>query len=536
MLKPLSLSQAFSEAMAAWENGNPSEARRLARQIIDANPNFGGAHYLLGIISLGQGQARKAVEHLSRAVAADPAQTVPRLALGRALDAQNSIHAAIVQYRAILGADPSHAEANARLGELLARTGKSDEAVACCRKALAVHPRHTEALCTLGGLLHGLGHEAEAASYLEQALALRPDWPQALHNYGLVLRALGRTDQAATILAGAVELRPDFAASRAALAGALRDLGRLDEARVQAERATKLQASDPGGWLELGLVRRALGSEEGAAAAFERAAGADAKSAAAQWCLAESRRLLGQSDRAERHYRRCLELDPDDRHGAALGLAQLGVEPTPDKAPDAYVRQLFDDYAETFDAALVDKLGYRAPEILAQALGRVLVRKTGLDVLDAGCGTGLAAPVLRPLARTLDGVDLAPAMVDKARARAVYDHLEAGDLVACMAARPLGWDLIVAADVLVYMGDLRPVLAAAHEALKPKGLFAFTVERSDDCTTYLLGAKNRYTHAIAHVEDLAHSLGFTVALSDCAVTRQESGQDVPGQVMVLRKE
>ncbi|OAN47978.1 methyltransferase [Paramagnetospirillum marisnigri] len=531
----LSVSDAFAQAMRTWESGNATEARRLARLIADANPGFGGAHYLLGAIALSQGQARKASEHLSRAVAADPNQSVPRLALGRALEAQNSLNAAIVQYRAVLITEPDHAEAHARLAALLARTGKASQALDHGRHAIAVNPNHAEALCALGALLHQQGEDREARGYLERALALRPDWGVALHNYGLVLRRLGEAERAAALLSGAVDLRRDHAATRANLAGALREMGRLDEARIQAEQAAKLAPRDAVGWMELGLIRNAQGMPEGAAAAFERAVTAEPDSVDAHWCLAEARRLLGETAKATAHYRRCLELDPDDTHGAALGLALTGGAPVPQRAPDAYVRQLFDDYAETFDSALVNRLGYRAPALLAEALERDLVRKTGLAVLDAGCGTGLAAPVLRPLAGRLDGIDLSPAMVDKARARGLYDDLAVGELGAALTTRPATYDLIVAADVLVYFGDLEPVLHAGFAALRPGGIFAFTVERAEDCSSYLLGAKNRYAHAEDYVAAKAQVAGFALARMDHAVTRREAEAEVPGLVVILRR-
>lgn len=532
----VNIAEAFARAMKVWDDGNAAEARRLAHRIAETNPGFGGAHYLLGMIALQQGQARKAAEHLSRAVSADPAQIVPRLALGRALEAQDNLNSAIMQYRAILAADPTHAEAHAKLGELLGRSGKVDAAMDHCRRALAVDPSHVEALCTLGGLLHGQGQHQEAAHCLEQALAQRPDWPVALHNYGLILRALGQPERAVTILGGAVELRRDHAGSRANLAGALRDMGRLDDARVQAQRATKIAPHDPAGWLELGLIRRLQGMPEGAAAAFERAVAAQDDSVEAHWCLAEARRELGEPQRAAPHYRRCLELDPDDRHGAAMGLAQLGVTPTPERAPNAYVRQLFDDYADQFDAALVHKLAYRAPALLADALARCLDNRQDLDVLDAGCGTGLTAPALRPLAARLDGVDLSPAMVEKARLRGLYDNLWVEDLVAALAQRPDSYDLVVAADVLVYFGDLGPVLAAASQSLHRGGVFSFTVERAEDCPSYVLGSKNRYAHSPGYVTERARATGFAVLLSEPAVTRQEAGVDVPGLVVALRKD
>ncbi|CAA7612454.1 Methyltransferase [Candidatus Terasakiella magnetica] len=530
----LNVGEVFALAMRAYDAGNAVEARRLARLIVDAKPDFGGAHYLLGLIALDQDQAKKAAEHLSRAVAADPHQIIPRLALGRALEHQDNFNSAILQYRHIVAAEPGHAEANARLGGLLGRIGRIDEAIGHCRRAVEANADHAEALCTLGGLLHQQGRDQEAAGLLEHALALRPNWAVALHNYGLVLRALGRTERAVAILTGAADLRRDHGGIRANLAGALREMRRLDDARVQAERATKLAPREAEGWMELGLVRQALGAPEGAAAAFERALVVAPKSVEARWCLAEACRLMGEDARAAEHYRHCLKLDPEDRHGAALGLAQLGGE-TPERAPQSYVRQLFDDYAERFDTALVEKLAYRAPAVLAEVLGRTLPRERSLDVMDAGCGTGLMAPILRSLAARLDGLDLSPAMIEKARERNLYDELIVGDLVAVLTERGGRYDLLVAADVLVYLGDLAPVLRAAANALRPRGVFAFTVERDDEIGSYALGPKQRYAHAPDYVRAEAEAAGFTVAVQENVSTRQDGGHDVPGLMVVLRQ-
>jgi predicted TPR repeat methyltransferase len=153
--------------------------------------------------------------------------------------------------------------------------------------------------------------------------------------------------------------------------------------------------------------------------------------------------------------------------------------------------------------------------------------------MDAGCGTGLAAPVLKPFAARLDGVDLSPAMVERAAERQLYDELVVGELVGTLAARAGHYDLVVAADVLVYLGDLEPVMRAARAALKPGGAFAFTVEKADGIESYVLGPKQRYAHAAEYVDGTAALAGFTVALMEDAVTRRDAGHDVPGLVVVL---
>jgi len=530
-----SFSTAFAQAMAAWETGNLNEARRLGRRIVERRPDFGGGHYLLGLIAQRQGLTRKAVECLTRAVAADPDQAVPRLALGRALEVSGDDAAAKTQYRALLDLDPTHAEAHARLGEILARQGRRSEAIAACRAAIAAHPRHAEALCRLGALLHEAGQAIEAASFLERALALRPDWPTALYDYGLVLIALDRLAAAETILTGAAELRPDHAPTLTALATVLRRQRRFEAAHDAAEQAVRLAAQEEAGWLELGLIRAAQGWHEGAAAAFERAVALSPDSTQAHWCLAESCRAQAQPDRAAEHYRICLRLDPDDRVGATLGLAQIEAAAVPDRAPEAYIRQLFDDYAPRFDTALVEQLGYRGPERIGALLERFCPEASGLTILDAGCGTGLAGPVLRPRAARLDGIDLSPAMVKRAAGRGLYDHLDVGELIVALNDRAESYDLIAAADVLVYFGDLAPLLMAATAALRPGGLFVATLERDEDAEGYRLGPASRYAHGAAYLERVTAIAGLTRLCLEPTVTRQEAGVDVPGWAWLLRK-
>jgi predicted TPR repeat methyltransferase len=488
----------------------------------------------MGLLALDGGQSKRAAESFARAIAISPGQPVLHLAMGRALEQSGDMAEAGLHYGTVLSIDPNHAEAHARLGEVLRRGGRRDDAIAHCRAAIAASPIHAEAMNTLGALLTEAGRADEACGVLRRALEIRPDWPAALNNFGVALRDAGRLDAAVTILQGAIDMRPDHAGTRANLAGVYRSLGRLDDARAEAERATRCNPRALDGWMELGLARQAQKHWDGAAAAFERATAAAPRTARAWYCLGEARRALGQNDRAIKAYGKALRLDPTDQHGAALGLALAGGAPPPDKAPEAYVRQLFDDYADRFDHALVHKLDYCAPQLLADALARCIDRRGGLAIMDAGCGTGLAAPVLKPFAARLDGVDLSSAMVERAAERSLYDELVVGELVGTLASRACTYDLVVAADVLVYLGDLEPVMRAARAALKPGGSFAFTVEKADGIESYVLGPKQRYAHAADYVCGTAALAGFTVTLLENAVTRRDAGQDVPGLVVVLK--
>jgi predicted TPR repeat methyltransferase len=211
-------------------------------------------------------------------------------------------------------------------------------------------------------------------------------------------------------------------------------------------------------------------------------------------------------------YREALRLDADDPFGATLRLARLGAAPAPAAPPPAHVRHLFDAYADRFEASLVTALGYRGPERIAGLLARHAGERRFAAALDLGCGTGLVATAIRHRVDRLDGVDLSPAMVARARAGGRYDGLEVGEVVAALAARPpASLDLITAGDVFCYLGDLADVFAAAARVLVAGGLFAFTAEAVTDDEAgddVVLRDSLRWAHRRRHLEERGAQAGF----------------------------
>ena len=249
------------------------------------------------------------------------------------------------------------------------------------------------------------------------------------------------------------------------------------------------------------------------------------------FALAEALAESHQPEAAAKAYRAYLMIDPQDSMGAGARLALLGAAPTPTQLPPAYVARLFDEYAPRFDVALTERLGYRAPQLLK---GAILRTRTGrfTRAFDLGCGTGLAGVAFRDVTDWLGGVDLSSAMIKKAQAKNVYDMLTTGDMGVALGALDQPCDLILAADVLVYIGDLTAVFAAVHDVLAPGGLFAFTVQRSDTAP-YSLGTEQRYSHSRAYIETVARDTGFMISLLEDVSPRQEAGKDVPGLLAVL---
>ncbi|WP_434389083.1 methyltransferase domain-containing protein [Melittangium boletus] len=251
-------------------------------------------------------------------------------------------------------------------------------------------------------------------------------------------------------------------------------------------------------------------------------------------------RELGRADEestVRRHLleRRCEQLgvpaQERDAVAAYLEAAETGLG-SPARSVAAYVTALFNVYAPSFDDSLRGLLAYRAPECLMEAVQEVLGPRRHLDVLDLGCGTGLAGPLLRPLARRLEGLDLSPLMIDKARERRVYDSLWVAEISADLEAGTSRYDLITAVDVLVYFGALEAVMGGVARRLAPGGVFAFTVEKGE-APGYRLQPSARYAHHLDYVRRCAHDAGLRPVVEWERSLRRQAGQPVQGHVVVL---
>jgi predicted TPR repeat methyltransferase len=263
--------------------------------------------------------------------------------------------------------------------------------------------------------------------------------------------------------------------------------------------------------------------------------------ATAWFALGAMRDVMGDRDGAVAAFRNARDADPQDYHGARLQLVRLNAGEATAEMTETYVRRLFDEYAPDFDRALTERLHYRGPELLRDAVESER-RAAGQPprfrrLLDLGCGTGLAGAAFRPLADELIGVDVSPGMIDEARAKAVYDRLDVAELVqfldlqAAMAAR---FDLVLAADVFVYVSDLAPAAAAVARVLPPDGLFAFTLETHAG-EGVLLGASLRYAHSADHVRAALAGAGLAPLRLDPASPRTEKGVPVSGLLVIAAR-
>lgn len=246
--------------------------------------------------------------------------------------------------------------------------------------------------------------------------------------------------------------------------------------------------------------------------------------------LGEMQEAVGALDAAAEAWRMVLKLEPADRPGAALKLALIGKAPQADAPPSAFVEALFDQYADSFDASLIEKLGYRVPELLAGAIRAQGERRFRL-ALDLGCGTGLMGEQMRPFAQCLEGFDISAEMLRKARAKAIYDRLDKADLQGFAYNGPKA-DLITAADVFMYVGALEHVVRKIAGALAEKGLFAFSVEKLADKGNFALQPSRRYAHSKVYLRQVLAANGLSILSLEEKTIRQDRSKPVQGLIVV----
>ncbi len=422
------------------------------------------------------------------------------------------------------------------LAILLQKNEQLVEAQELYRRVLETAPNHPHALHYAGVLAHQQGRSDEAVALIERSLALEPDRADYYSNLGIVLQSDGKLDRAIDAYQRAIAIDPSHANAHSNLGVLLRATGRPSEAEAAYRTAIQLDPDHIDAYTNLGILLNGLKRTEEAAACFCKVITLRPKHREARRLLALAHCVLGEIGEAVSILEEWLEEEPEDPIALHMRAACTGRN-VPVRASNGFVETTFDSFASSFEAKL-ERLSYRAPALVAAMLEESgLEPSKRLDVLDAGCGTGLCGPLVAPYARRLMGVDLSGGMLAHAREKNVYDALMKTELTEYLRANREAFDLIVSADTLVYFGDLESVLAAAAGALRPNGLLIFTLEHAvgDEADVgYRLEWHGRYSHARAYVEQLLAVARLEPVIAH-AELRLEAGAPVAGLVIRATK-
>jgi predicted TPR repeat methyltransferase len=492
------ITSALSLADSAQQSGMFSDAESVCREILTDHPNHPQVLRILGIICRKTSRLDEALVHLEASIRADPRDPLAHRDHADALRAAKKFDESIASYRGAIQLRPDWPEIHGALGNALKDANQLDAAIDAYQAALRLSPHLAMAHLRLGETLHEANRLPEAHAAIARALEFVPEWAEAFNSLGNLLW----------------------------------DEQKLDEAIAAYQRARQLQPGFPRANWSLGKLLAKRGQTELALRAFQTVVDAHPSNAQAHFNLARMRRLAGQTQPACDAYRRAIELSPD-RADWKFELAACAQDGSVQTIPDNYIRELFDDYSDTFDEHLVGILHYHVPEMFLAALAKIAPNKKFARVLDLGCGTGLCGQAVRPIARQLTGVDLSPKMIRKAQSRNVYDHLIQADLLSALK-HPNSFDLILAGDVLIYVGDLTNLMPAIATTLQPGGLFIFSVEHFDG-PGFSLHKAERFAHSLPYIRQSAQANGLREIFAEKVELRRQTDKPTPGWIVVLGK-
>jgi predicted TPR repeat methyltransferase len=555
----------FFEALALIDSSNFRDAELRLRNALQFAPDNVAILTNLSVVLAQQNQRTKAREYAERTLAINPDNIEALLILADCCTHAGDFNEALAAYDKIIRLDATIGHAHNNRGVILQNFGRYAEALDSYERAIALDAnfgdaqinrghalrllkRHGDALAAYekalalnselphawlgrGNVLYGLKRSDEAFDAYEKALALKPDFAEAWLGRGNVLSELKRYDEALDAYGKALALTPELADAWLGRGNVLCELNRYEEALDAHGRALARKPDFAEAWYGRGNVFHGLKRYEDALAAYDKAVALSPDFANAWNGRGDALRLLRRGPDAIAAYRQALKFG-GDVESIRYYLAALGAEPQPAAPPERFVAKLFDAYANNFEHDLVVNLKYGIPALVADVIKRYASSNT-LDILDLGCGTGLVGEHVRPFRRTLTGVDLSANMLEKARQRQIYDHLLCSDLVEFLQTQDKAFDLAVAADVFIYLGDLSQVFQGVRRALRASGLFCFSVEAADD-GGFVLRNTLRYAHSIGYLRTLAEQHQFIVETIDPQVVRRDAGANINGYLAVLR--
>ena len=481
--------------------GRNSAAERVFRRLLEIDPDHVEGCNNLAVLLGGQTCAREACDLYERALSIQPNYLDAHLNYGRLLYRCDETEKAIFHFRAGIQLDDTNTAVYRELAEALQKSGYLDEALEVCESLLAIAPDDAESHVSLGSIVQQQGNKDDAEARYRHALDIDPDNARAYNNIGTLRIAENDLEAAIDHFVTAIRLDGDFVEAIFNMGTALQKTGRLAEAA---------------GYFSMALAR-------------------NPRLPNAYRYLSEIYRITDMRDSQVKVLRHWLEHYPDSATAQHLLHAAEGAD-VPARASDDFLREEFDGFADTFEETLAD-LEYSTPDLIGRRLETVDWRgPDGLDVLDAGCGTGLCGPILKPISGTLTGVDLSAGMIRRADARNIYDVLEVAELTAFMRHKGAAYDLVVSADTLVYFGDLDEVMSAASTTLRQGGRLIFSVEQLDEAAEgdFRLNPSGRYAHKETYVRRCLEDNGFSIEHIDYEGLRLEAQKPVAGLIVLAR--
>lgn len=427
---------------------------------------------------------------------------------------------------------PDFAEASSNFGNFLKEQQNYQEAEAAYRQAIKIKPDYSEALYNLGILLQEQNRFEEAEATYRHVLRIKPDFAGALCNLGNTLQAQNRLQEAEAAYRQVRHLHPDYIDAHYNLAILLQGQKRLEEAEASFRQVLLLKPNHVDALYNLGVILQDQKRHEESRLVYQHLLHLDPQHADTHNNMGSLLRIQNRFEEAQASYRKALALNPNLVNACHM-LAALENQKT-SKAPEQYVAQLFNNYAENFEQHLVHDLQYNMHRFLRQAVEQLPDRPLCFQrAVDLGCGTGLVGQEFRSLTNHLLGIDIAQRMIDQAQKKGIYDELIPGEIEAVLERLAPGIDLFLAADVFIYIGELHALFQSIKEKSSPGAWFVFSVEHLEEGTFHLCPS-GRYAHSFGYLQELAQTCQFRIVSFATKPIRTEGNTTITGGVYVLK--
>ncbi len=561
------MKDSLKKAQELHRQGDLAAALELYMQILAATPDDADVLHQVGIIHAQQRSFIPALEFLNQALQLQPKSAAFHNSKGNVFSLQGAQEAALAEYRQAVKADPKYAIAYNNIGRCLYLQEKFIAAQKSYAKAIELNPNFSDAYYNQGVLLLKLGDLAQAQSSLEKSLSFNPKNAAVYGQMAQIFLQKADYPQAINYLQKRLLLQPNHLDSWHYLGMAYLTLNQLEDAVHSFEKVLQFTHQHPECYEHLAIAYLKLDDKEKALTYFLRQLEVQQTANAAYnigVLLIEKGRhkdaieylkhaiildplhlpahlnlgveylkLQNQSE-ALNHYQQAAAIKPDDPEIQHIILA-LTQNKTPDKAPAEYLKNLFDQYAGYYDKHLTEALRYRVPQQIHAAIYQeAKIEQAEWNILDLGCGTGLCGELFKEFAAKLSGIDISEEMVAVAKNKKIYDQLIVGDIEEHLDSFT-ELDLILAADVFTYIGELNEIFKRVKKALKKEGWFAFSVEKTTK-SPFELQASIRYAHSQEYLESLIKEYGFKKIRLEETKLRTQKDQPVRGYLVVLRSE
>lgn len=499
-------------------------------QAIKLQPQSAAIHNSKGNVLLRQNDPQAALQEYRKAVKIDPRYAIAYNNIGRCLYLQEKLIAAQKSYQQAIALNPQFGDAYYNQGVLLAKLGELDQAQAHLEKALALNPRHAAIYGQMAQIDLQKGQYVQAIEHLQKRLGSQPEHIDSWHYLGMAHFSLNQFEEAAHCFEQLLQLTDQHPECNEHLAIAYLKLNDKEKALSYFLRQLEVLPT-ANAYYNIGVLLIDKGRHREAINYLQRAVELEPLHLPAHVNLGVEFLKLDQRQAALEHYRRAAAIKPDDPEIQHILLA-LTQEKTPDKAPAEYLQNLFDQYADYYDKHLTASLHYRVPQQLHAALYQAApLEEGGWKILDLGCGTGLCGELFKEFAGQLIGVDISPEMIAVAKSKHLYDDLIIADIESVLDAYQ-NFDLVLAADVFTYIGELNGIFSKVKKALKSGGFFAFSVEKTDK-SPFELQPSIRYAHSRTYLEHLISTHGFTTMRFEETTLRMQKEIPVTGYLVIL---